>query len=154
MNCPVEILLGCNAEIERKNLQPFGQLVSCFDYTVTDKLSPRSFRGRVIGYTLTYGMYLVVLEHRVTKVVKEPTPVPEAIEEGSDSDMDNEPENDTPTKKPTPSNKPEAESTTIEQDITSTEEPEQTPADPRKHHMKMAEEFASLYGSRKSTRER
>jgi hypothetical protein len=45
---------------ERENLRPFGQRVTCFNYDVHDKLSPRSYDARVIGYTNTYGTYWII----------------------------------------------------------------------------------------------
>ena len=54
---PVEILLRKNARMERQNLRPFRQKVICYDYETTDKLSPRSYEGQIVGYTETHGTY-------------------------------------------------------------------------------------------------
>jgi hypothetical protein len=55
---PIEKLFPEKSAIhERRNLRPFGQKVVCFDYKAKGKLAPRSFEGRIIGYTNTYRVY-------------------------------------------------------------------------------------------------
>jgi len=54
---PIEIILVKDPVNERKNLHPFGQKVTCYDYEVKDKLSARSYEGRIIAYTTTFGIY-------------------------------------------------------------------------------------------------
>jgi len=49
---PIEIILAKDPVNERKNLHPFGQKVTYYDYEVKDKLSARSYEGRIIGTLL------------------------------------------------------------------------------------------------------
>lgn len=112
-----------------KNLRHFGQLVTCYNYTTKDKLSLQSYRGRIVGYTPTCGVYQVVQEGGWYRVAKNPTPVPE---EGNDSSSDEE--------------------SKWEDHKTPKEKPEKEPKSQKpKRHMKTAKEFTKLYGSRKST---
>jgi hypothetical protein len=57
---PIKIMLNKDAINERENLRPFGQRVTCFNYDIQDKLSPRSYEARVIRYTNTYGIYSII----------------------------------------------------------------------------------------------
>jgi len=54
---PIEIILVKDPVNERKNLRPFWQKVTCYDYEVKDKLSARIYEGRIIRYTTTVGTY-------------------------------------------------------------------------------------------------
>ena len=56
--CPHEILYPSKDIVqERTNLRPFGQKVNCYDYETNDKLSPRNYEGRIVGYTSSHGTY-------------------------------------------------------------------------------------------------
>jgi len=55
---PIEIILVNDPVNERKNLRLFGQRVTCYDYEVKDKLSARSYEGRIIGYTCKEVIYM------------------------------------------------------------------------------------------------
>jgi len=82
---PVEILLpGTHAECLRNNLRPFGQKIKYFDYEVTDKLSARGYKGRIVAYTNTYQTYWVIDPSSKTGLAKNPQPVQPV------SDSDNE----------------------------------------------------------------
>lgn len=76
---PAKLILN-----ERKNLRPFGQLVSYFNYTVMDKLSPRSYWTRIVGYTLTYRIYYMIGENRKITVAKNPQTIAEKHTSSSD----------------------------------------------------------------------
>jgi hypothetical protein len=144
---PLEILFpGKDIHNERKNLRPFGQEVVCFDYNVTDKLSARSYEARIVGYTLTHGVYQVIDKNERQRIAKDSKPLNlteiESSDYSSEEDADNESENNTPIK-----NTPDEPSFT-----------EHTPSQPapakQQRHRKTPEEFTALYGSRQSTREK
>lgn len=46
---------------ERVNLQQFRQKVICFNYEVeaSNKLAPRSYKARIIGYTRTFTYWTI-----------------------------------------------------------------------------------------------
>jgi len=81
-----------DAREERKNLRPFGQKVTCYDYEVTDKLSPRSYEARMIGYTSSFGTYWVRTQEGATKLAKNPIPIPESESESESESGDELPE--------------------------------------------------------------
>lgn len=72
---PAEILLDRNPINARSNLQPFRQKVNCFDYEIKHKLSARSWKGGIVRYTLTHGVYQVITNSGSFKLVKDPTPI-------------------------------------------------------------------------------
>ena len=55
---------------QRKNLRKFVGKVTCFDYLVKDKQSPRSFDGRLVAYTHTHGVYKVIDQQGAIKLAK------------------------------------------------------------------------------------
>jgi len=59
--------------------------VICYNYEVQDKLSPRSYETRIIGYTQAFGTCWVRKHDRCYKLAKSPTPIIE-------SDLENEEE--------------------------------------------------------------
>jgi hypothetical protein len=71
------------------NLLSFGQMIMCFDYDMTDKLSTQSFEARIIEYTHTDIVYKVIDSSGKQRVVKNPKPV---IESDNNSDNDNDEE--------------------------------------------------------------
>jgi len=78
---PIEVLFNKNPVNERRNLKPFGQQVICFDYEnkASDKLAPRGYPARIIGYTTTYGTYMAMDQSGRYGLAKNPTPAkPEA----------------------------------------------------------------------------
>ena len=92
---PAEVLLDRNPEKARSNLRPFGQRVNCFDYDVKDKLTTRSWEGRIVGYTLTHGIYQVMTSSGSFKLAKDPVPIPNQRakeSEAEDSDENSAPE--------------------------------------------------------------
>ena len=67
---PIEIFLQKVAVLQRQILRPFSQRVTCYNYEVTDKLSSRSYKARIIGYTATYGTYWVIDSPARTRIAK------------------------------------------------------------------------------------
>jgi len=94
---PVEIFLKKNPVSERTNLWPFGQKVICYDYDIADKLSPRSYEARIIGYTQTFGMYQVRRSDGSYKLAKSPKPIIDYDSESEDSDLESRVEEDDAT---------------------------------------------------------
>ena len=86
---PVELLLNRDPVKTRSNLRPFGQRVLCFDYNVKDKLSARSWEGRIVGYTLTHGTYQVMTPAGSFKLAKNPTPIQDDEPPESESEEEN-----------------------------------------------------------------
>ena len=86
---PIEVLL--NKPIDRSNLRPFGQKVMAHIYKEQrdSKMSERATECRIMQYTETHGIYLVVNHSGKRFLTKDPRPVTE--EESSDSE--NEPDN-------------------------------------------------------------
>jgi len=134
---PIEIILAKDPVNERKNLRPFGQRVSCYDYEVKDKLSARSYEGRIIGYTATFGTYWVRTIDGATKLAKNPIPIilnNESEESSSEEEI------------PPP-------------EVSDWDQPDPPPEDlgpaaaPKKKR-RTAEEWTNLVGSRRSTRDR
>lgn len=68
---------------KQANLQLFWWLVSCYDYTTKDKLTPRKYWGQILGYTLIHGVYLVIRQGGWVTIYQNPTPVLEASNESS-----------------------------------------------------------------------
>lgn len=87
---PVEVFLKKDPVIERSNLRPFGQKVTCFDYEVQDKLSKRSYEGRIMGYITSFGTYQVKIPSGAYKLAKNPKPIQD--EENSQSETESEEE--------------------------------------------------------------
>ena len=86
---------------ERKNLRPFGQKVSCYDYKVKDKLSARNYEARIVGYTTSHGTYQVYDNNGKTRLAKSPKPIPESPTSDSSS-SDEELETRSPPHSTTP----------------------------------------------------
>ena len=87
---PIEILL--NKEVERSNLRPFGQKVMAHQYKEQrDRMDPRAIECRIMQYTETYGIYLVVNHSGKRFLSKDPRPVtePESSEDESENETDN-----------------------------------------------------------------
>ena len=133
----IQIILTKDPVNERKNQGPFWIKVTCYDYGVKDKLSARSYEGRIIVYTATFGTYCVTMADGTTKVTKNPTPV-------------------------MPDNKSEESSTEVEillSEVSDWGQPESLPEElgptaAAKKKQRTAEEYTNLVGSRKSTRDR
>jgi len=85
---PVEIFLKNNPVSEYTNLWPFGQKVICYDYNITDKLSPRSYEARIVGYTQTFGTYQVRWSDGSYKLAKSPKRIIDHDSESEDSDLE------------------------------------------------------------------
>jgi len=134
---PIEIILAKDPVNKRKNLRPFGQRVSCYDYEVKENLSARSYEGRIVGHTTTFGTYWVRTADGATKLAKNPIPII----------LDNESEESSSEEEIPP---PE---------VSDWDQPEPPPEDlvpaaaPKKKR-RTAEEWTSLVGSRRSTRDR
>jgi len=134
---PIEIILVKDPVNEKKNLRSFGQRVTCYDYEVKDKLSARSYEGRIIGYTTTFGTYWVRTADGATKLAKNPTPV---ILDDESEESSSEEESPPP-------------------EVSDWDRPDSPPEDlgpaavPKKKR-RTAEEWTNLVGSRKSTRDR
>ena len=94
---PIEVILG--KQVDRGNLRPFGQKVMAHIYKEQrdSRMSERATECRIIQYTETYGIYLVVNHNGKRFLTKDPRPI-SMKEESSDSESELE----TPTK----SNKP------------------------------------------------
>ena len=130
---------------QRANLRKFGEEVICYDYSITDKLSPRSFQGRIIGYTHTHGTYQVLDKKGAVKIAKNPKTIRE------DEDEETIGETREPTKdeqRNTDENSQEQENLT-EQELP--EKPTSPPPAPRKKRTQ--KNWEDLVGSREpSTR--
>ena len=125
-------------EGQRSNLSKFGEKVTCFDYTVTDTLSSRSFQGRISGYTHTHGVYQILDKNRAIKLAKNPRPIIDE-EDINDQigDQQSEEEPDDPIEEPT-------------QPI-ATEEPVEPPPALRKGRRK-AEKWKDQVGTREPSK--
>ena len=64
-------------EAQRSNLRKFGEKVVCYDYAPKDKLSARSYAGRIIGYTHTHEVYRVLDKGGAGRVTKNPKGIQE-----------------------------------------------------------------------------
>ena len=86
---PIEILL--NKKVDRKNLRPFGQKVMAHIYKEQrgSRMSERAIECRIMQYTETHGIYLVVNHSGKRFLSKDPRQV---IEDES-SESENEPDN-------------------------------------------------------------
>jgi len=133
----IEIILAKDPVNERKNLRPFGQRVTCYDYEVKDKLSARSYEGRIIRYTTTFGTYWVRTADGATKLTKNPIPVI----------LDNESEESSSEEEIPP-----PEVSDWDQPDPSSED--LGPAAAPKKKRRTAEEWINLVDSRRSTRDR
>ena len=100
---PIEILL--NKPVNRDNLRPFGQRVMAHLYKEQrERMDPRAIECRIMQYTETHGIYLVVSHSGKRFLTKDPRPVTE--EESSDSE--NEPEQLIESSKEPPNEPPPA----------------------------------------------
>jgi hypothetical protein len=120
--------------------------VICYDYNITDKLSERSFEARIIGYTLTHGIYQVIDKNGKQRVSKDPKP-----KKFINTDPNN-PEDYTSSEDEIISTNHEPEENNPPSEIIHPYQPTQ-PSVPekQKYHRKTVEEFTTLYGSREST---
>ena len=86
---PIEVLL--NKKVNRDNLRPFGQKVMAHIYKEQreSRMSERAIECRIMQYTETYGIYLVINHSGKRFLSKDPRPV---IEDES-SESENEPDN-------------------------------------------------------------
>ena len=88
---PIEILL--RQKVNRNNLRPFGQKVMAHIYKELGptRMDPRAFECRIMQYTETYGIYLVVNHSGKRFLSKDPRPV--VKETGSETKSEEEPDN-------------------------------------------------------------
>lgn len=93
---PVELLLDRDQQKARSNLRPFGQKVNFVDYEVRNKLSARSWEGRIVGYTMSHGIYQVMMDSGSFKLAKNPMPVQKDLEEEDEQTLVSEETRDTP----------------------------------------------------------
>jgi len=100
---PVEIIFSKDARMERQNLRRFGQKITCYNYEATDKLSPRSYEGQIIGYTETHGTYWIKDQTSESHLTKSPKPIQNDQTSSEDSSSD---EGEEPTSENQPSPKP------------------------------------------------
>lgn len=123
---PIKIMFPeTHLQEQRRNLRKFGEKVRCFDYSVSDKLSPRFFEGRIIGYTHSHGIYQVLDKKGGVKLAKNPRPIQD--EEESESLWDTLPEN------PHEDSEPIDTTETVKQEpATTPETPDDPPPAPRK----------------------
>ena len=85
---PIEILL--NKKVNRDNLRPFGQKVMAHLYKEQrDRMDPRAIECRIMQYTETHGVYLVVNHSGKRFLSKNPRP----IQREENSESDEEPDN-------------------------------------------------------------
>jgi transposase InsO family protein len=125
----------------RSNLRPFGQLVTCYNYDSSDKLSPRNYEARITGYTATHGIYQVLTREGKHKLAKNPIAIqiPNEATSSDESEIDEDGNNSEPDIEPT-------DKTTLHPAPIEKEKP--------KRHRKTAQEFSELYGSRIMSRNR
>ena len=88
---PIEVLL--NKQVDRSNLRPFGQKVMAHIYKEQreSRMSERAIECRIMQYTETHGIYLVVNHSGKRFLSKDPRPVTE--QENSEDESENEPDN-------------------------------------------------------------
>ena len=86
---PIEILL--NKTVDRSNLRPFGQKVMAHLYREQrDRMDPRAIECRIMQYTETHGIYLVVNHSGKRFLTKDPRPIKtEEESSGSEDEPDN-----------------------------------------------------------------
>jgi len=97
---PVEIIFSKDARMERQNLRPFRQKVTCYNYEATDKLLPRSYEGQLVGYTETHSTYWIKDQTGKSRLAKSPKPIQNDQTSSEDSSSD---EWDVPTSENQPS---------------------------------------------------
>ena len=85
---PIELFLEKDPLKARTNLRPFSQKVTCYQYETkaSEKLASRSWEGRLVGYTTTFGTYQVMTSSGSFKIVKNPIPVQDRENCESESD--------------------------------------------------------------------
>lgn len=130
-----KMFIESNLEEQRRNLWKFGEKVIYFDYQVTDKLSARSYEGRIIGYTHTYGVYQILDKRGAIKLAKNPRP----IQEDEEDEVIEEPIIDQPAKAP-------EEPPSLEAENTRAQSPTVPPPAPRKTRRK--KDWSELVGTR------
>ena len=86
---PIEVLL--KQKVNRDNLRPFGQKVMAHIYKELrpTRMDPRAIECRIMQYTETHGIYLVVNHSGKRLLTKDPRPV----ETEEDSESEDEPDN-------------------------------------------------------------
>ena len=88
---PIEVLL--NKQIDRSNLRPFGQEVMAHIYKEQreSRMSERAIECRIMQYTETHGIYLVVNHSGKRFSSKDPRPIAEQenSEDESEDELDN-----------------------------------------------------------------
>jgi hypothetical protein len=142
----IEIMLNKDAIKERENLRPFRQRVTCFNYDVHYKLSPKSYEARVIGYTYTYGTYWIIDSFGKQRLAKNPKSI-KVEDECDDESIIGESQSDIYN-----------ETLAFEQAVTP--EPAMAPeqiiesGSRKKPQRKSAADYTALYGSRDSERTR
>ena len=144
---PAEILLDRDPIKARSNLRPFGQKVICYDYEISasDKLAPRSWEGRLVGYTTTFGTYQVMNHTGGIKIVKNPIPV----KRGTHLESESESEEESPMSQGEIDHQNDEQLTTPNPGVSTTEPP---PAPKKKR--RTATEWEKIVGSRFSMREK
>ena len=67
----------------------------CFNYNIkaSDKLAPRGFEARIVGYTSTFGIYHVMEKSGKIGITKNPIPAGHGIGESEPRIGESEPEN-------------------------------------------------------------
>ena len=88
---PIEVLL--NKQVDRSNLRPFGQKVMAHIYKEQreSRMSERAIECRIMQYTETHGIYLVVNHSGKRFLSKDPRPITEG--ENSETESEDEPDN-------------------------------------------------------------
>ena len=86
---PIEVLL--NKPVNRNNLRPFGQRVMAHIYKEQreSRMAERAIECRIMQYTETHGIYLVVNQSGKRFLTKEPRPIT-TEEESSDNESESE----------------------------------------------------------------
>jgi len=151
---PVEVIFSKDARIERKNLRPFGQKVTCYDYETTDKFSSRSYEGQIVRYTETHGTYWIKDQTGKSQLAKSPSK-PIQIDQTSNKDSSSDEEEG-----PTSENKldsepiPQAALDTILAEISTPETLETLAKAPKKKRICKDDDYWKPHvGQRKSTKE-
>ena len=87
---PIEVLLN-KKRVDRSNLRPFGQKVMAHIYKEQreNRMSERAIECRIMQYTETYGIYLVVNHSGKRFLSKDPRPVTEEESSESEDEPDN-----------------------------------------------------------------
>lgn len=69
---PIERFLGKNAYEERQRIKEFGERVIGFNHRITDKLSPHSIEGMIVGFAPQHNIYRVYIGNKRVILMKDP----------------------------------------------------------------------------------